>query len=87
MEKSNMSPAMLTKEIPLTNGLTTQWKQGKQTPSLETVSKIAKYFSVSIDFLVTGQEFSLSESDHQILLAYHRADSGTRKCVDKLLDL
>lgn len=87
MDKSGKSPATLSKEIPLTNGLMTQWKQGKQMPSLDAVTKIANYFSVSIDYLVTGKEFSISKSDSAILSAYHKAEAGTQKCVDRLLGI
>lgn len=85
MEKHNISAATLTREISLSNGLLTQWKQGKQIPSLEAVVKITNYFNVSIDYLVTGKEFSLPEADQKILIAYHSVDEATKKCVDKLL--
>ncbi len=54
MTINNINASKLTKEIPLTNGLITQWKQGKQKPSLEAVNKIANYFNVSLDYLVNG---------------------------------
>ena len=52
MTESNITASKLTREIPLTNGLITQWKQGKQKPSLEAVNKIADYFDCSVDYLL-----------------------------------
>ena len=49
METNNITAAQLTREISLTNGLVTQWKQGKQKPSIEALNKISKYFNVSLD--------------------------------------
>ena len=33
----------------------TDWKAGRQTPKTEKLSKIADYFGVTIDYLVTGK--------------------------------
>ncbi len=60
MKENNINAAQLTREIPLTNGLITQWKQGKQKPSLEALNKISKYFNVSLDYLVNGKELTQS---------------------------
>ncbi len=57
MEERKVTAATLTREIPLTNGLITQWKQGKQNPSIDAINKIAAYFNVSIDYLVNGKEY------------------------------
>lgn len=58
MQDNDVNAAQLTKEIPLTNGLITQWKQGKQKPSLDALNKISRYFGVTIDYLVNGEEYS-----------------------------
>ena len=33
----------------------TNWKQGKYTPKVETLQRIADYFGVTVDFLKTGK--------------------------------
>lgn len=77
MDKFNISAAALSREISLSNGLLTQWKQGKQIPSLEAICKIAKYFNVSIDYLVTGEEYSHHEFEGTVLSEYSASDDGT----------
>ena len=52
MASRNMTPAQPVKKIPLSNGVITQWKQGKQKPSLSAVSMIADYFGVTTDCLL-----------------------------------
>ena len=32
------------------------WKNGKSKPSTQTLQKIADYFGVSVDYLMTGEE-------------------------------
>jgi len=56
MEERGISAAQLTKEVSLTNGVVTQWKQGKQKPSTDAVIKIADYFGVTTDYLLKGME-------------------------------
>ena len=54
MEEKGVNATTLTKDAGLTNGLITQWKQGKQKPSTDAVVKIAAYFGVTTDYLLTG---------------------------------
>jgi len=56
MDQRNITAAQLTREVPLTNGVVTQWKQGKQKPSLDAVVKLAKYFDVTTDSLLMGEK-------------------------------
>lgn len=56
MKNRGIKAATLTREIGLSNGLTTQWKQKKQKPSIDNLQKIAEYFDVPIGYLLTGEE-------------------------------
>lgn len=46
----------VSKETGITTATLTSWKQGKYTPKLEKLQKIADYFGVSIDYLITGNK-------------------------------
>lgn len=76
MDTHNVNAAKLTREIPLTNGLISQWKQGKQKPSLEAVNKIANYFNVSLDYLVNGKQLiePLNPNQQELLDLYSQLD-------------
>lgn len=69
MEAHEMNAAQLTREAGLTVGLVSQWKKGAQKPSSRNLQKIADYFHVSVDYLLTGKDgpsapsFSLPEED------------------------
>ena len=34
------------------------YENGKREPSLDMLNKLSKYFNVSIDFLINGEEFT-----------------------------
>jgi transcriptional regulator with XRE-family HTH domain len=51
MEERGISAAQLTRDVPLTSGVTSQWKKGLQKPSADAVIKIAQYFNVTTDYI------------------------------------
>ena len=51
----NIKPNPLGRELGFSSGVVTKWKQGSY-PNTETLMKLAKYFDVSIDYLVFGEE-------------------------------
>ena len=46
----------VAKETGVTTATLTSWKQGKYTPKPEKMQKIADYFGVSLEYLMTGKE-------------------------------
>ena len=56
MAEHEMNAAQLTREAGLTVGLISQWKKGAQKPSSQNLQKIADYFHVSVDYLLTGRD-------------------------------
>lgn len=52
LQKHETSTYKLTKETGLSNGMISDWKNGKRLPSAENLIKVADYFGVSIDYLL-----------------------------------
>ncbi len=44
------------KETGITTATISNWKAGRYTPKQEKMQKIADYFGVSVDYLMTGKE-------------------------------
>lgn len=75
IEHSGLSDAALCHELSLGNGIIGKWRSGKQKPSLDAVIKIANYFNVSIDYLVTGTDnssYPLSKEDLDWMKLIHQ---------------
>ena len=51
-----VKPATVSRETGISTATLTSWKQGKYTPKPEKLKKIADYFGVSVDYLMTGKE-------------------------------
>lgn len=89
METNNITAAQLTREISLTNGLVTQWKQGKQKPSIEALNKISKYFNVSLDYLVNGISINntFSSTQQELLDLYSKLNAHEQEVVLSLVKI
>lgn len=75
IESSGFSDAAFCRELSLGNGIVGKWRTGKQKPSLDAVIKIAAYFHVSIDYLVSGTDYpdnSLTKEDYDWLHLIHQ---------------
>ena len=46
-------------EIGLSRSIAAKWKNTKTNPSAEVLPKIAEYFGVTIDYLLTGKEATI----------------------------
>ena len=53
-KQKNVSPTRAALEIRLSKSTATKWKNSGATPNGETLSKIADYFGVSTDYLLSG---------------------------------
>jgi len=56
LNEHNVTAYRVAKETGVTTATLTSWKQGKYTPKREKLEKIADYFGVSIEYLMTGKE-------------------------------
>ena len=64
-QKKGVSPTRATVEIGLSRTIGTKWKTTGATPQGETLSKIADYFGVSVDYLLGNEpkEKATAKSD------------------------
>lgn len=63
--ENNTSPTSVITELQLSRGSVTSWKNGK-VPHHSTLIKIADYFGVTVDYLLTGQkETPTAEGDER----------------------
>lgn len=58
LDERNLKAADVCKGTGLPSSLFSEWKRGKSTPKADKLKKIADYFGVSVDYLMTGKEES-----------------------------
>lgn len=55
-KKQGKSQLDLAKYLGYSKGAVNQWYSGLTEPNIETLIKISKFFNVSLDYLLTGEE-------------------------------
>lgn len=55
-EERRISQAALAKELGVAQSAVGNWESGARSPDAATLLKIANYFDVTVDYLLTGEE-------------------------------
>ena len=61
LQKYGVTSYKVAKEAGVTQTALSNWKSGRSTPTIKTLQKIADYFGVTVDYLMTGKEEVPSE--------------------------
>lgn len=92
-KKKGVSPTKATVEIGLSRTIGTKWKTTGATPQGETLSKIADYFGVSVDYLLgndpkakTPDEADVTFDDFTYAM-HHESKELTEENKQKLLEM
>ena len=62
-QRIGISQAELAKQLCISTSTEGMYEQGRRTPSLDILVKMSGIFGVSLDYLITGKEFSPSDSE------------------------
>lgn len=93
-----ISQGNLEKELGFSNGSISKWKSSMPKP--ERLQKIAEYFGVTVDYLMTGSDSKYSDTDalldarisedaelKEAIKKYYSLDDRKRKHIIELIDL
>ncbi len=56
LQKYGVTSYKVAKEAGVTQTALSNWKSGRSTPTVKTLQKIADYFGVTVDYLMTGKD-------------------------------
>ena len=56
-KERNLNQLKVAMDLNISREALSYYENGKREPSLDMLKKLSKYFNVSIDFLITGEEF------------------------------
>ena len=95
LNERGISTNKMLKDLGMGAGTFATWKSRGTSPNGETLSKLASYFGVSIDYLLTGSENNnkpdpnkgtrLSDEDITLLEYYHKLTQEERAAFRLLL--
>lgn len=82
LEKHGVTAYKVSKATGIAGSTFTDWKNGRSTPKQDKLQKIADFFNVSIEYLMTGKE--VSESRETPLTPRDQRDIA--KDVDRIME-
>lgn len=56
-KQKNLNQQKVAFDLHISREALSYYENGKREPSLEMLKQMSKYFNVSIDYLITGEEF------------------------------
>ncbi|MRM91262.1 XRE family transcriptional regulator [Faecalicatena contorta] len=56
LQEFNVTPYKVSKETGVSQSTLSDWKRGISTPKQDKLQKLADYFNVSLEYLMTGKE-------------------------------
>lgn len=60
-KKVGMSQSQLADQLNVSPSAIGMYEQGRRIPDLPTLISISRFFNVSLDYLITGEEFTHSK--------------------------
>lgn len=98
--KRGVTPYRVSKDTGIARSTLSDWKNGESTPKQDKLKKIADYFGVTVDYLMTGEESRYSAGDalldvrisedvklKEAIKKYYSLDDQKKKHVIELINL
>lgn len=100
LDEKGLKNADVARATKISNMTLSDWKNGKSVPKQDKLMKIAEYFGVSLEYLMTGKDSRLSAEDalldvqisedielKEALKKYYSLSDKKKKHVLELIDL
>lgn len=89
MRERKTKPAHVADDLGMRRNKFTEWKTEGFRPNISDVITLARYFEVSTDWLLTGEEkeTTIPHVDRILLKKYHELDEQNKKFLDNVLDM
>ena len=87
-DEKGVKDADVARETGITKSTFTDWKNGRSVPGNEKTKKIADYFSVSLDYILTGEKPEIPgfEPEHlELIELYAKLKTEQKSAVINLL--
>ncbi len=84
LQKRGVTSYKVAKEAGVTQTALSNWKAGRSTPTTKTLQKIADYFGVTVDYLISGKNDSSEDVRETELSA--RDERDIAKDLDRIMN-
>lgn len=86
LETKGVSRSKFADDLQIRTALISEWKKNGNLPNGENAVKIAKYFDISLDYLLTGElKNEISDEDAALLVRYHHLSPENKAAIMQIL--
>lgn len=85
MNENHINATKLSKETGISNSTISSWKSDRNNISGANILKIANYFNISTDYLLSGKDF-LSDDERSIISSIRHLNSHDRQSVNNYIN-
>lgn len=88
LKTKGISQKQLADSLGIRQATISDWKNKGNLPQGETAIKIADYFDISLDYLLTGNlKNELPDEDIALIVRYHNLSQEKKQVIKLLLDI
>ena len=77
-KKNRITIKELEENIEIANGTIGKWGKNKTTPKMNTIEKIANYFNITVDYLITD---NIDIKENEIIGFYRKANINGKEVI------
>ena len=86
MAERGTNAKQVTEALHISASSFTDWKKGKASPGVEALSKMAPFFGVSLDYLITGHEYEPAEGTREAAPLPKEPETSNEKEISNPLE-
>lgn len=89
LQERGITAYKVSKETGVTQSTLSDWKRGRSTPKTDNMKKIADYFGVTVDYLMTGEEskdYSTELSSVETLAAHFEGEELSEEEMEEIMN-
>ena len=88
LKTKGVSRSKFAEDLKIRTALISEWKKNGNLPNGETAIKIANYFDISLDYLLTGNlKNEFPDEDIALIVRYHNLSQEKKQVIKLLLDI
>lgn len=89
LQERGITAYKVSKETGITQSTLSDWKRGRSTPKTDNMKKIADYFGVTVDYLMTGEvsrDYGAELSSVDTLAAHFEGEELSEEEMEEIMN-
>lgn len=85
-DKKGLSQKEIATRLGMARTTYSGYENGSREPDLKTLNKIAEFYEVNVDWLVTGTKTAMNEEDKKLLKNFNKLNDKDQEYILELME-